>query len=71
MTKLELITAVADREKQVKFRDKNNRTNKILFYRGEESDRFLVDTLVYSTSIYWTSSDMDYEYIMSILDEFI
>ena len=70
-TAAELVALVADREKQVLFRDNKGRTNKIGFYRGEESDRFYVSTLVYSTSIYWSDSDMSHEYIMSILDEFI
>ena len=70
-TAAELVALVADREKQVLFRDNKGRTNKIGFYRGEESDRFYVSTLVYSTSIYWSDSDMRHEYIMSILDEFI
>ena len=71
ITKAELVALVADREKQVLFRDINGRTNTIGFYRGDESNRFYVCTLVYSTSIYWSDSDMSYEYIMSILDEFI
>ena len=71
ITAAELVALVANREKQVLFRDNKGRTNKIGFYRGEESDRFYVRTLVYGTSIYWTDSDMSYEYIMSILDEFI
>ena len=71
ITAAELVALVADREKQVLFRDNKGRTNHIGFYRGEESDRFYVRTLVYSTSIYWSDSDMSHEYIMSILDEFI
>lgn len=71
MTKLELVAAVSEREKQVMFRDKDGRDNKIGFYRGPESDRFMVMTLVYASSIYWTQSDMDHEYIMSVVDEFI
>ena len=71
ITAAELVALVANREKQVLFRDINGRTNHIGFYRGEESDRFYVRTLVYSTSIYWSDSDMSHEYIMSILDEFI
>ena len=71
ITAAELVALVANREKQVLFRDINGRTNHIGFYRGEESDRFYVSTLVYGTSIYWSDSDMSYEYIMSILDEFI
>ena len=71
ITAAELVALVANREKQVLFRGINGRTSHIGFYRGEESDRFYVRTLVYGTSIYWTDSDMSYEYIMSILDEFI
>ena len=66
-----LVASVQNSDKRICFRDINGRTNKISFYRGEESDRFYVHTLVYSTSIYWSDSDMSYEYIMSILDEFI
>ena len=71
MTKTDLVAAVADREKQVMFRDKDGRTNKIGFYRGPISDCFMVHTLVYASSIYWSQSDMSHEYIMSVVDEFI
>jgi hypothetical protein len=71
ITAAELVALVADREKQVLFRDNKGRTNRIGFCRNEETNTFYVRTLVYSTSIYWSDSDMDYEYIMSILDEFI
>ena len=71
MTKIELVAAVSEKEKQVMFRDKDGRTNTIGFYRGPESGHFMVHTLVYASSIYWSQSDMSHEYIMSVVDEFI
>jgi hypothetical protein len=74
MTKLKLVALVAsvqNSDKRISFRDNKGRTNKIGFYRGDASNTFYVQTLVAATSMYWTSSDMDYEYILSILDEFI
>lgn len=67
MTKEELIAAVEGAGNNVEFTDKKGRTNLIKLYRGEEQDLFMVKTLIYATSIYWSQSDMDYEYILSIL----
>jgi len=67
MTKEELIAAVDGTGNNVEFRDDQGRTNLIKLYR-EKSDLFMVETLIYSTSIYWSQSDMSYEYILSILE---
>jgi hypothetical protein len=67
MTKEELIAAVDGAGNNVEFRDDQGRTNLIKLYR-EKSDLFMVETLIYSTSIYWSQSDMSYEYILSILE---
>jgi hypothetical protein len=67
MTKEELIAAVDGAGNNVEFIDNQGRTNLIKLYR-EKSDLFMANTLIYSTSIYWTQSDMSYEYILSILE---
>jgi hypothetical protein len=67
MAKEELIAAVDGAGNNVEFRDDQGRTNLIKLYR-EKSDLFMVETLIYSTSIYWSQSDMSYEYILSILE---
>ena len=66
-----LVASVQNSDKRISFRDNEGSINKIGFYRGDKSNTFYVHTLVVGTSMYWTSSDMDHEYIMSILDEFI
>lgn len=69
MTKQELIAAVQGVGNEVEFLDNKGRTNVIKLYRGNQSDLFMVEVLIYSTSTYWSQADMSYEYILSILDE--
>ena len=66
-----LVASVQTSDKRISFRDNEGSINKIGFYRGDATNTFYVHTLVVSTSTYWSDSDMSYEYIMSILDEFI
>ena len=69
MTKQELIAAVQGVGNEVEFLDNKGRTNVIKLYRGNQSDLFMVEVLIYSTSTYWSQADMSYEYILSILDK--
>ena len=69
MTKQELISAVEGIGNEVEFLDNKGRTNVIKLYRGNQSDLFMVEVLIYSTSTYWSQADMSYEYILSILDK--
>jgi hypothetical protein len=52
-------------ESGFKFTDKNNRENTIVYF-NENYNRYYVNTLVYSTSIYETGSFMSEEYINEI-----
>ena len=69
MTKQELIAAVQGVGNEVEFLDNKGRTNVIKLYRGNQSDLFMVEVLICSTSTYWSQADMSYEYILSILDK--